>query len=133
MTKGYFWQVLADTWAWPIIMFPLFGYHHNADIGWNTDLKRWLIPSRYYFNLMNISYEIRHCLIPSKDTDDQKILQSRCMRVFWPITFEVEFSQVWDWHRKKENCKICFSFVSALCKSIIIFPETSNKSYFWNV
>ena len=55
---------------------------------------------------MNISHEIGHCLIPSKDTDDQTILQSRCMRVFWPITLEVEFSQVWDWHRKKENCKI---------------------------
>ena len=43
---------------------------------------------------MNISHEIGHCLIPSEDTDDQTILQSRCMQVFWPITLEVEFSQV---------------------------------------
>lgn len=41
--------------------------------------------------------------ITSSDTEDQRILKSERMRIFWPIICEPEFPHAYDLHRKTEN------------------------------
>lgn len=42
-------------------------------------------------------------MIPSRDIDDQKILQCDWRRAFWPTTCEPEFSQTSGLYQKMEN------------------------------
>ena len=68
--------------------------------------------------------------IPSKDISDQRILQSVWMRVFWPITCEVEFVQIWGSHSEKKNCQV-FHFRLLPAKSYGKTLWNLKKTPFW--
>ena len=67
---------------------------------------------------------------PSRDTDNERILQSDWTRVFWHITCEREFSQYgWGLLMKAINCKAFhFRFLPAITNAT--FYENSRKLYF---
>ena len=58
-----------------------------------------------YPSVVTISMQ-RHKSIFSRNTGDQRILQSDLKTAFWPISSIPEFSLIWSLHRKKENNKI---------------------------
>ena len=77
------------------------GWVHLAIPAKSNSLSRYLSVV-----IIFMQKNLRHHLIPSRDIDDPRILQSDWMRTFYPITCEPESSQIWGLDRKIENQKL---------------------------
>ena len=56
-----------------------------------------------YVNLHQQAKNQTISLICSGDVVDKKILQSDCLKTFWPISQEQKFSEIWDLCRNTAN------------------------------
>ena len=92
-----------------------------------------VIPNKFSCYQLSPCKNLRYQLIPSRDNDDQTILQSNLKKTFWLKTCESEFLQIWGLHRKIENQKIIPLRLLPAKSNNKLSQKLKNNNYFWSI